>query len=65
MPIFTVGIGLGRNILYKGELGVFYQMATLKTDVGRHAFLQVGYRLDSFHDPSNLMLGLGWRFGGR
>ena len=40
-------------------------MATLKTDVGRHAFLQVGYRLDSFHDPSNLMLGLGWRFGGR
>ena len=65
MPIFTIGVGLGRNVLYKGELGVFYQMATIKTDVGRNAFLQIGYRLDNFHDPSNLMIGLGWRFGGR
>ena len=65
MPIFTIGVGLGRNVLYKGELGVFYQMATLKTDVGGNAFLQIGYRLDNFHDPSNLMIGLGWRFGGR
>lgn len=65
MPIFTIGVGFGRNVLYKGELGVFYQMATLKTGLGRHGFIQIGYRLDNFRDPSNLMLGLGWRFGNK
>lgn len=64
MPIFTIGIGVGHNVLYKGDdWGGFYQLATLKADVSRHAFIHIGYRLNRFQDPSNLMLGIGWRFG--
>lgn len=64
MPIFCVNIGFGHNVLYKGDdLDGFYQIAALKINVTRHAFLHVGYKLSKFHDPNNLMLGLGWRFG--
>ena len=28
-------------------------------------YLHIGYKLHDFHDPNNLMLGLGWRFGNR
>ncbi len=65
MPIFSVNIGFGRNVIYKGdELKGFYQTLALKTDLYRNLFLHIGYKLHDFHDPNNLMLGLGWRFGG-
>ncbi len=65
MPIFSVNIGFGRNVIYKGEeLKGFYQTLALKTDVYKNLFLHIGYKLHDFHDPNNLMLGFGWRFGG-
>lgn len=64
MPIFSVNIGFGRNVIYKGdELKGFYQTLALKTDLYKGLFLHIGYKLHDFHDPNNLMLGFGWRFG--
>lgn len=66
MPIFSVNIGFGRNVIYKGdELKGFYQTLALKTDLYKGLYLHIGYKLHDFHDPNNLMLGLGWRFGNR
>lgn len=44
------------------DLAGFYQLAAVKANISRHIFLHVGYRLRNFHDPNNLMLGVGWRF---
>jgi len=64
MPVFSVNIGFGRNVIYKGdELKGFYQTLALKTDIYKGFYLHIGYKLHDFHDPNNLMLGLGWRFG--
>ena len=64
MPIFSVNVGIGRNVICKGaDTDVFYQILALKAFVTRHLFLHVGYQLSDFHNPNNLMLGLGWRFG--
>lgn len=64
MPIFSVNIGFGHNVLYKGsDLEGFYQILALKASVTPRLFLHVGYKLHKFHDPNNLMLGAGWRFG--
>lgn len=66
MPIFSVNVGIGRNMICKGEdTEGFYQVLALKTFVTRHLFLHVGYQLSKFKDPNNLMLGVGYRFGGR
>lgn len=63
MPYFTVGIGFGGNILHgEGDLKSFYQILALKIDVSRHSYLHVGYTLRNLHDPSYLMLGMGYRF---
>lgn len=64
MPIFSVNIGVGHNIIQQGtDTRGFYQVLALKTFVTRRLFLHVGYQLSNFKDPNNLMLGLGWRFG--
>lgn len=64
MPIFSINIGFGRNVIYKGkELKGFYQTLALKSDIYKNLFIHIGYKLHDFHDPNNLMLGLGWRFG--
>lgn len=66
MPIFSVNIGFGRNIIYKGEdLEGFYQTLALKTELFKGLYLNIGYKLHNLHDPNNLMLGIGWRFGNR
>lgn len=66
MPVFTMGIGLGGNILYHGEdLRIFYQMLYLKIAVTRSLFLHVGYRLQEFKDPDFLMLGFGFRLNNK
>lgn len=64
MPIFSVNVGVGRNLVQQGEdTRGFYQILALKTFLTRRLFLHVGYQLSNFKDPNNLMLGLGWRFG--
>lgn len=63
MPIFSVNVGIGRNIICSGDdTKGFYQILALKTYVTRHLFLHVGYQLSKFKDPNNLMLGVGYRF---
>ena len=37
-------------------------MLSLKTYIAGDLFLNVGYKLHDFKTPSNLMLGLGYRF---
>lgn len=64
MPVFSVNIGIGHSVFGKGEdLKGFYQTLSLKTELYKGLYLNIGYRLHDFHDPNNLMLGLGWRFG--
>lgn len=66
MPIFSINIGIGRNVVCRGEdTDVFYQMLILKARFTRNAFLHVGYRLSRFRDPSHLMLGIGYSFNNR
>ncbi len=66
MPFFTVGLGLGANLLHGGgDLKAFYQVLALKIEVSRHSFLHVGYNLQNFRTPSFLMLGIGFRFHNR
>ena len=66
MPIFSIGIGIGHNVIYHGaDNGDFYQILALKTFLTRSLFLHVGYQLNKFQYPNNLMLGVGWRFHGK
>lgn len=63
MPYFTVGLGLGVNILHRGgDLKSFYQMLTLKIAATRRIFIHIGYCLQDFQMPNYLMLGAGFRF---
>lgn len=66
MPYFTVGIGLGVNVLHKGgDLKSFYQMLTLKIAATRRTFVHIGYCLKDFQTPNYLMLGVGFRFNNK
>lgn len=66
MPIFTISMGIGSNILDKGgDLSGTYQTLALKVRVTRNSFLHIGYNLKDFQEPNFLMLGLGWRFNNR
>ncbi len=66
MPIFSINIGLGRNIIANGrDTKIFYQTLALKAYVIKGAYLQAGYQLRDFHQPNNLMLGVGYTFGKR
>ena len=66
MPFFTIGIGIGHNMLYAyGEKRGFYQTLALKINVTRSAYLNVGYNLQDFRSPNFLMLGIGYRFNNR
>ncbi len=62
MPIFSVAVGFGRNMLGPSDSRQFYQTLNLKAFIVRDLFLNVGYRLHDFKSPSNLMLGFGYRF---
>lgn len=63
MPYFTIGIGVGANVLHRGgDLGGCYQILALKIETTRSSFLHIGYNLKDFHDPNFLMLGFGFRF---
>lgn len=66
MPYFSVNVGIGVNVLHRGEdLKGIYQVLALKTDITRNAFIHIGYCLQNFHDPNYLMLGIGFRFNNK
>lgn len=66
MPYFTVGVGLGVNVLHRGgDFKAIYQILSLKTEITRNSFLHIGYSLNDFHDPNYLMLGIGYRFNSK
>ena len=62
MPFFTIGIGVGRNVLGYGELKQYYQILALKVSLTHNSYLNIGYNLRDFHEPNYLMLGIGYRF---
>ncbi|MGD9556048.1 MAG: acyloxyacyl hydrolase [Mangrovibacterium sp.] len=66
MPYFTVGIGLGANVLHGGgDLEGYYQIVALKIEVTRNSFIHIGYTLKDFQDPNFLMLGVGFRLNNK
>ena len=66
MPYFTVGIGLGTNVLHGGgDMRGFYQVLALKIEMTRSSFIHIGYNLKDFHDPNYLMIGIGYRFNNK
>ncbi len=66
MPYFTVGLGIGTNVLHGGEdFKGLYQILALKIEVTRSSFIHIGYNLKDFKEPNYLMLGIGYRFGNR
>lgn len=65
MPIFSINAGLGYNLLGNTDAKNFYQVLALKIHLTRSFFLHVGYQLNSFKNPNNLMIGVGYRFHDR
>lgn len=66
MPIFTISVGMGANVLHRGgDLRGTYQAVALKVRTSRSLFLHIGYNLKDFQEPNYLMLGLGYRFNNR
>lgn len=61
MPYFTINFGMGHNLFNAGnsDLKGFYQILALKIAIMRQVYLHIGYSLYDFHDPNNLMLGVG------
>lgn len=63
MPYFSINAGIGINVLNgNADLKFFYQTLTLKIDLVRNLYLNIGYNLKNFQEPNYLMLGLGYRF---
>lgn len=66
MPIFAVNLGVGHNVIYKGEeLDGLYYFAALKTFLTKSLFAHVGLKVTDSDCSNNLMLGVGWRFGNK
>ena len=66
MPIFTVNLGIGHNLIYEGaELGGIYNLAVLKTFITENLYLHTGLKINYTSSSNNLLLGVGWRFGQR
>jgi len=66
MPIFTISLGLGANVVHKGgDLKGTYQAIALKVRVTKNAFLHIGHNLKDFREPNYLVLGVGYRFANR
>ena len=66
MPIFSINLGIGHNIIYKGaELRGLYNLAVLKAFITDRLFLHTGLKINYTSSSNNLLLGVGWRFGKR
>lgn len=62
MPIFSVNAGIGYNLIAARCNRHTYQTLNLKMKVFGGLWLNAGYRLHSFHQPDNLVLGIGYTF---
>lgn len=62
MPLFSVNVGIGYNLIGPEETRASYQLANLKVRLTDSFFLNVGYQLLDFRKQNNLMLGLGYTF---
>ena len=62
MPIFSVNVGIGYNLIGPEETRASYQLANLKVRFSERFFLNIGYQLLNFQKQNNLMLGLGYSF---
>ncbi len=62
MPIFSVNLGIGYNVIGPEETRASYQLANLKVRFTERFFLNVGYQLLNFQKQNNLMLGFGYSF---
>ena len=66
MPYFSINFGAGTYLLgNRNDFNGVYEVLALKVHVSRRAMVHIGYSLVDFKTPNNLMLGLGWRFGGK
>ena len=62
-PIFSINMGLGHNVIYKGEeLAGMYCILALKTFLYEGLFIHTGLKVCSSTSANNLLLGAGWRF---
>lgn len=59
MPIFSVNVGIGYNLIGPEETRASYQLANLKVRLSDTFFLNIGYQLLDFEKQNNLMLGFG------
>ena len=62
MPLFSVNVGIGYNVVGPEETRASYELACLKVRLTDALFLNVGYQLLNFQKQNNLMLGLGYTF---
>ena len=62
MPLFSVNVGIGYNLIGPEETRASYQLANLKIRLTDAIFLNIGYQLLNFQKQNNLMLGLGYTF---
>ena len=63
MPIFSVNVGGGYNVLQSGpDLRGFYGIFSLKAFLTEKLYLNVTYRLGQTSYAHNMMFGVGWRF---
>ena len=61
-PIFTVGVGVGVNMLHTGyDSSLLYTTFSLKAHITQRLFLYIGYRFNSTQYTHNLMYGIGIR----
>ena len=66
MPYFTIGLGVGANVLHRGgDMKSVYQILSLKVELLRNSFIHIGYSLHNFREPNFLMLGLGLRLNNK
>lgn len=62
-PIFTIGVGLGLNLIRSGyDHSPYYTSFSLKAFFTKRTFLYIGYRFNSTQYTHNLMYGVGVRF---
>lgn len=62
-PLFSVGAGLGVNIIGKGyDFSRIYTQYSLKHFIAQKMFIFVGYRFNSTQYTHNMMYGVGFRF---
>lgn len=64
MPLFSVNVGIGYNVVGPEETRATYQLANLKVRLTDTFYLNIGYQLLNFQKQNNLMLGLCYTING-